>query len=335
MGTTVRWRGWRRWSGAFVVGASLWSVAVDSVIAQDHYTLLVTGASGGTGFQTQFDEWRATLVTALRNQPTFDDDHLVVLTETPGPGVGRASADGVRQALDKFAQRAMYDAVLYVVLIGHGSFDGVDAKFNLVGPDLEAAAWRTLLDGIPGQVVVVNTTSASFPFLSRLSGPNRIVVTATESTVQRYDTVFPQFFVEAFADLSADRDKNGRVSLLEAFDFASARVRQWYQQHGRLATERALLDDNGDGRGREAGQPGPDGSIAARLHLGAGSETPSLRADPLLRPLVTQRQILMRAIRDLLAVKSQMAEFDYLREVERLLVDLARVSREIRVRSRS
>ena len=331
----MRRRVWRSWWGALVVGASCWSVATAPALAQDHYTLLVTGASGGTGFQAQFDGWRATLVTALRNQPTFDDEHLVVLAETPGPGVGRASADGVRQALDKLAQRATYDAVLYVVLIGHGSFDGVDAKFNLVGPDLEASAWRRLLDGVPGQVVLVNTTSSSFPFLSQLSGPNRIVVTATESTVQRYDTIFPQFFVEAFADLSADRDKNGRVSLLEAFDFASARVRQWYQRHGRLATERALLDDNGDGRGREAGQPGPDGSIAARLHLGAGPETPSLRTDPLLRPLVTQRQTLLRAISELLAVRSQMAEGDYLREVERLLVDLARVSREIRVRSRS
>ena len=304
-------------------------------VAQDQYTLLVTGASGGATFKENHDRWRAALVTALRNRPVFDDDHLIVLAETPGPGIGRASRQGVRQALEQLAGRMGEDAVLYVVLIGHGSFDGIDAKFNLVGPDLEAEEWDALLSRVPGRLVFVNTTSASFPFLERLSGRGRTIVTATESAVQRYDTVFPEFFVEAFVEPAADRDKNGRVSILEAFEFASFGVRQWYRQRGRLATERALIDDNGDGRGTEAGQPGPDGLTAARLHLGAGLEEAEVVTDPRLAPLVARRQALRQAVDDLKAAKADMSEEMYLGDLERVLVELARVSRQIRLRASS
>ncbi len=298
--------------------------------AQGHYTLLVTGASGGSTFKENLDRWRATLIAALRDVPVFDDEHLIVLAETPGPGVGRASREGVRRAAEQLAGRMGEDAVLYVVLIGHGSFDGIDAKFNLVGPDLEAAEWDALLSRLPGRLVFVNTTSASFPFLERLAGRGRTIVTATESAVQRYDTVFPKFFVEAFVDLSADRDKDGRVSILEAFEFASAGVRQWYQQRGQLATERALIDDTGDGRGIEAGQSGPDGAIAAQLYLGAGAEENEVVTDPRLAPLVTRRRALRQAVDDLKAVKEDMSPALYSRDLERVLIELARVSRQIR-----
>ena len=300
--------------------------------AEDHYTLLVTGVSGGATFKENHDRWRAALVAALRDLPVFDDDHLIVLAETPGPGVGRASREGVRQAADQLAGRMGEDAVLFVVLIGHGSFDGIDAKFNLVGPDLEAGEWDALLSRLPGRLVFVNTTTASFPFLERLAGRGRTIVTATESAVQRYVTVFPEFFVKAFVDPAADRDKDGRVSILEAFEFASSGVRQWYQQRGRLATERALIDDNGDGRGVEAGQPGPDGQIAARLFLGAGLEEAAIVTDPRLVPLVARRAELRQAVEDVKAAKGEMSPEQYLGDLERLLVELARVSRQIRLR---
>ena len=304
-------------------------------VAQDQYTLLVTGASGGAEFKESHDRWRAALVTALRNLPAFDDDHLIALAETPGPRIGRASRAGVRQAVEQLAGRMGQNAVLYVVLIGHGSFDGIDAKFNLAGPDLEAAEWDALLSQLPGRLVFVNTTSASFPFLERLARRGRTIVTATESAVQRYDTVFPEFFVEALVEPEADGDKDGRVSILEAFEFASFGVRQWYQQRGQLATERALIDDNGDGRGKEAGQPGPDGLTAARLYLGAGLEEAEIATDPRLAPLVARRQELRQAVDDLKAASSDMTPEVYLRELERVLIELARVSRQIRLRASS
>ena len=311
------------------------SLGARPAVAQDQFTLLVTGASGGATFKENHDRWRAVLVTALRNLPAFDDDHLIALAETPGPGIGRASREGVRQAVQQLAGRMGEDAVLYVVLIGHGSFDGIDAKFNLAGPDLEAAEWDALLSRLPGRLVFVNTTSASFPFLERLAGRGRTIVTATESVVQRYDTVFPEFFVEAFVEPAADSDRDGRVSILEAFEFASFGVRQWYQQRGQLATERALIDDNGDGRGKEAGQPGQDGMTAARLYLGAGLEEAEVVTDPRLAPLVARRQALRQAVDDLKAAKANMSAEVYLGDLERVLIELARVSRQIRRASSS
>ena len=149
--------------------------------------------------------------------------------------------------------------MLFVVLIGHGTDDGVDARFNLVGPDLSAAEWRRLLDALPGRTVFVNTTASSLPFVRRLARDGRVVIAATAAPAQRYDTVFPRFFVEAVGATGSDADKDGRVSVWEAFVSASAQVRRWYQQEGRLATERAVLDDSGDGIGGDADRPGDDG----------------------------------------------------------------------------
>lgn len=328
----VRWRGdtWARRCGrAAVTVVGMVVLSRTAAVAQNQFTLLVTGASGGAAYATRHDEWRSTLVGALRNLPGFDDQYLEVLAETPGPGVGRATRDGVRQAIGRLVERMDGDDVLYVVMMGHGSFDGVDAKFNLVGPDVEAREWSTWLDQIPGRVVVVNTTSVSSPFIERLAGRRRTIVTATESTVQRYDTVFPEFFVAAHENGAGDADKNGLVSILEAFDYASQGVRRWYQERGRLATERALLEDSGDGRGREAGESGPDGLRAAGQFLGAGPVRTRAVADPLLVPLVARWEELIDRVLELRAAKEQMGSDRYLRELERLLVELAHLSRSL------
>ena len=141
---------------------------------------------------------------------------------------------------------------LWIVLIGHGTFDGREAKFNLRGPDvtdLELAEW---LAPIKRPVVVLDCTSASGPFLNRLSGENRVVVTATKSGHELNFARFGQYLAEAIADPRADLDKDGQVSLLEAFLTASSRVDEYYRTHSQLATEHALLDDNGDKLGTPA-----------------------------------------------------------------------------------
>ena len=314
-----------------VVGAVL--LATATADAADYYTLVVSGASGDPTYVETYDRWRQTLVMALRAQAGFRDDHLTVLAETPGPGVGRASREGVIQAVSDLRGRMTDESVLLVVLLGHGTYDGVDAKFNLVGPDLEARAWSRLLDDLPGHLVFVNTTAASFPFVQQLAQPGRVVITATESAVQRYDTVFPEFFVQALSEPSADSDKDGRVSVMECFAFASDEVRRWYQREGRLATERPLLDDTGDGVATEAGQRASDGILASRLYVEAGVEAPPVVSDPTLMPLVNRREELEDLVAGLRARKDAMARDAYQRELEQLLVDLARVSREIRRRT--
>jgi hypothetical protein len=221
--------------------------------------------------------------------------------------------------------------VVLVVLIGHGNLDANGAKFNLVGPDLDAAQWGGLLASLPGRLVFVNATGASFPFLEQLSGPNRIVITATDSTAQRFDTVFPELFVKAVDDPATDQDRNGRLSLWEVFTATSAAVRQYYEQRGQLATERALLDDNGDRVGREAGAPGQDGALARTTYLDA--DPVDAATDPEVAALLTRQRALEEQAEALKLRKPVMPPAQWEAQFEKLMIELARVSRAIRSRS--
>ncbi len=315
-----------------VLGLALVLTVSGVASADEYFTLIVSGAAGGAEYAERHERWRSTLIGAWRERADFRDDHLIVLAETPGPGVGRASREGVQQAIGALKTRMGDDAVLLVVLFGHGTFDGIDAKFNLVGPDLEAVEWRALLAPLPGHVIFVNTTAASFAFLDRMAGDRRVTIAATESPVQRYDTVFPEFFVGAFREPSSDRDKNGRISVWEAFAHASGEVRRWYQQQGRLATERPMLDDSGDGAGTEADGGGADGALAASLYVGAGVDRPAAAGDPALAPLVARRSALEAEVATWKAAKATMTTEQFETHLERLLIELAQLSREIRRR---
>ena len=143
--------------------------------------------------------------------------------------------------------------MIFVTLIGHGSFAGGTARFNLPGPDLSAADFNAMLQKLPTkQIVFVNTSSSSGPFVEALSGPGRTIVTATRNGAEQYATLFGGFFVDALTSDAADADKNKRVSVLEAFNYAKAEVARAYEREGLLATEHALLDDNGDKEGSQA-----------------------------------------------------------------------------------
>ena len=320
-------RGWRSAAAALVLLAA--PAASDG---RDYFTLIVSGASGGPEYAERHDRWRSAVAASLRAQPGFRDDHLLMLAETPGPGVGRATREGVRRALRELAPRMDEQSVLLVLLLGHGTFDGREARFNLVGPDLTAREWAALVDPLPGRLVFVNTTAASAPFLAALAKAGRIVVTATESPVQRYATVFPEFFARAFVDAAADFDRNGRVSVWEAFVHAGAGVRRWYQERGRLATERAILDDTGEGRGIDAGDG--EGVLragqAAAVYVGAGVDDVSTGGGAEMDRLAARRASLDVEVAELRAARESMPPERYAAELERLLLELARVSREMR-----
>ena len=307
-------------------------IATPSVPAEasERYALIVTGAHGEPGYADQYSRWRQSTVTALLEKLAFDETRITTLFEG-GDAAHEASAANVRRMLATFKSRLSADDVLFVFLIGHGSFDGVEAKFNLVGPDLTSADWSSLLKPIAGRVVMVDSTASSFPFIEHLSGPRRIVITATDSAAQRFDTVFPEFFIRALTDAAADIDKNGRVSVWEAFTAASMGVRRYYTQRGQLATERALLDDDGDGVGREAGGDGKDGSASSRLYFDleiAGSAP----TDEVLLGLLQKRAALQIDADDLKQRRQLMTPDEYAQEFEKLMLELARVTREIRKR---
>jgi hypothetical protein len=311
----------------------LLAMLASPVAAAERYAVVVTSPSGEAEFVDRFDQWRTTFVTLLRQRLGYPEDHIFVLAEEASFGVRSATGQQVRVVLDQIRQRAVPGDVVLVLLMGHGSiFEGDDAKFNLVGPDLTVDEWASLVKPIAGRVVFVNGTAGSAPFLRKLAGRDRIVVTATDTVAQRYATVFPEFFVRAFDDTAADADKNARVSIWEAFEYASARVKDWFGEQGRPATERALLDDTGDGVGREAGELGADGALARETYLqrdGAGAVT----GGPELERLMRRRKDLESQMAILNAGRSKLPPEKFESDLERLLLEIAEIDREIRSKS--
>jgi hypothetical protein len=306
---------------------------VPGAVAGERYALIVAGANGGLEYAAQYAAWTRDLAAVLADRMKIDKGRITMLSDAGDPASASTAAN-VRQHLGAVRRAMSRDDLLFIVLIGHGTYDGVDAKFNLVGTDLESAQWSELVAGLPGQVVIVNTSSASFPFLERLSGARRIVITATDSVAQRFDTVFPEFFIKAFQGDAADIDKNDRISIWEAFSAATSEVRRYYQRRGQLATERALLDDDGDGVGREAGGKGEDGSLASRTYL----DVPLPGAPPTdeaLVKLLQQRAAIEAELEELKVRRTFLRPNEYQQEFERLMIELARVGRDIRARIKS
>jgi hypothetical protein len=301
--------------------------------AGERYAVIVTGASGGEAYAQKYQRIRDAFTTTLREQFTYPADHVIVLAEEESAGVLKSTRENVQRVFTDLRKRVTKDDQLLVFLVGHGtSSDGEEAKFNLVGPDLSASEWADLVRSIPGRLVFVNTSGASFPFLRKLAGRGRVVLTATDSAAQQFETIFPELFVKAFNDDAADVDKNGRVSIWEAFTYASAAVRQSFEQKGQLPTERPLLDDTGAGVGREAQAPGTDGATARITYL---EPEPALQlpSDAALATLVKRRAALEAALEELKARKESMPPDQYDAELERVLTELARVSLQIRAKS--
>ena len=301
--------------------------------AQQRFALVVSGAPGGEDYATQYAAWTDTLRRTLVERMKFDPQRITALSETDDTEAS-ATADNIRRAIGSVRQQMSRDDLLFVFLVGHGTFDGVDAKFNLVGPDLEAAEWAALLKPLPGHVVVVNTTAGSFPFIERLSGPKRVVISATDSIAQRFDTIFAEYFVRAFEDESADLDKNARVSIWEAFASATAGVRRHYQQRGQLSTERSLLDDNGDGVGASASEQGDDGAQASRIYLDREQPGAAPTDEGLLK-LLQRKALLEGELEELKIRRAFLPADEYAREFERIITEYARVSSDVRKRTKT
>jgi hypothetical protein len=310
--------------------AVLVTIVAGTASAAERYALIVTGANGEPAYAAQFGEWRQAASVALVEKFGFDPAHVVTLFDG-GDAAHAATATAVRHTLDEFAAKMRRGDVLLILLMGHGSFDGAEAKFNLVGPDLTSAEWAALVKPLPGTLVFVNAAAASAPFLEHLAQPGRVVITATDSAAQRFDTVFPEYFLRGLSGPDADLDKNGRVSIWEAFAAASVGVKRYFTERGQLATERALLDDDGDGKGREAGGEGTDGPVAARLYLDP-DDPGAAPTDDVLLGLLQKRASLQVDAEDLRQRRVLMTPAEYQAEFERLMIELARVSRRIRER---
>ena len=299
--------------------------------AETRWAVIISGASGGEKYAEQMATWRSDLRTALVDRYGFKPEHVKILVDEAAKTGDRANTANVKSLFSEIKKSGSKEDFVLIVLLGHGTYDGDVAKFNLVGPDMTAKDWTDMLAGVQGRVALVNTTEASFPFLEALSSKGRVVITATHSAAQKYATVFPEYFVKAMKEASTDLDKNGRTSLYEVFASASAAVKQHFEQRGQLLTEHAVLDDNGDGKGRQAADEGPDGGIARLAYLDA--EIAADNANPELANLIKRRRALEAQAEEHKNLKGVMPDAEWNAQFEKLMLELAQVSAEIRKKS--
>jgi hypothetical protein len=283
--------------------------------------LIVNGAGGEAVYAKQFEEWTGQLSSVLSSRFGFGTKQLTVLKG--------ATAEDVKRTFTTLKTQLDADNVLFVFLIGHGSFDGKESKFNLVGPDLSASEYNSMLSSLPTRrVVVFNMSSASGEFIKSLSAKGRIVITATKSGQETNATRFTGFLISALNATDADTDQDGHTSVLEAFVYTNRLTADFYKQAGRLATEHAMFDDNGDGVGRE-NMEGGEGLLARATYLDSLS-VDEAAASAATGRLLKERTRLEGEIEQLIARKSSMAETEYETTLERLFIELAKVNRSIK-----
>lgn len=288
--------------------------------------IVVVGAAGTPEYAAHFARWAGLWEQACsRSHARFIPIGLAQSKD----GSDRAS---LQEVLVESVGTAP-PAAVWLVLIGHGTFDGRTARFNLRGPDISAGDLAEWLKPARGPVAVINTASSSAPFLKELSSPRRIVMTATKSGFEQNFARFGQYLAEAIIDLQADMDKDGQTSLLEAFLSASHAVGEFYSAAGRLATEHALLDDNGDALGTPAewfrgirpvrkarDDASLDGYRAHQYHLLQSPDETAM--PPELRARRDQLELQIVELRD---ARATLPDEEYFARLEPLLREIAQI----------
>jgi hypothetical protein len=287
--------------------------------------LVVVGAEGTEEYGKQFHQWASRWESAARQGQA---DFTAVGLESPGD---KSDRDLLQERLATLNQASIEP--VWLIFIGHGTFDGKTARFNLRGSDVTPAELAGWLNPIERPLVVVNCASASAPFLNELSAQNRVVITATRSGFEVNLTRFGDYLSSAIADPQADLDKDEQTSLLEAFLRAVAGVEEFYSSDARLATEHALIDDNGDRLGTPAdffqglravksAKEGAtlDGVRAAQIVL-----VKSAREDQLPAATRARRDELERNLASLREKKTKLSEDEYLKLIEPVLLELAQL----------
>jgi len=309
---------------------------VATLPAQTHL-VVVTGLGGEARYRDTFHAWAVELIDAAIERYGVPADNVTYLGASADRDTTRIAApstmENVERTLTDLALGAEPNAQVILILIGHGSARDGEPKLNLSGPDLTATHLARLLDAFPTQTIVVaNLASASGGFIPALSGPRRVIITATKSGTERNQARFGEFFVEAFAGGQADVDHDGTVSVLEAFTYARREVARTYSQEGTLLTEHALLDDNGDKTGSYEPDPTTtDGALARTITLGYSEAGPIAR-DQELVALYQKKRVIEQAIAALQRDKGRLEPTVYEQRLEEMLLDLAATNKTIRDR---
>lgn len=302
----------------------VFSALLPAQTASQTYAVIITGAGGEKEFADQFADISNRLAAGLR-KAGLAADHVTLL-----PADHARKEDVARVFLD-LATKARAADTLLVFLVGHGTYDGHDYKFNLTGPDPTAAEFRQWLDKVPaGKQVIVNSSASSGAATEVWSRAGRVVITATRNGQERNATVFMRFFAEALTDPAADMDKNGSVSVLEAYRFAEQHTAKFYESASRIATEHPMLDDNGDGKGVKDPSPqNGEGLLAATVPLVRYAAATARVDTPEARDLRAQKEKLENDIATLKYNKASLQESEYKQSLESLLLNLARTQQRL------
>jgi hypothetical protein len=312
-------------------------VPLASAGAQSH-VLVVTGIGGEARYSDQFFEIGKSFVESASVRHGVDPKAIVLLTEDPArePAIigGKSTRENVEKEIQRIAATARPGDHVVIALIGHGSSQGGEGKFNLPGLDLGATDYSRLLGQLSQQrVAFLNLSSGSGDFVGVLSAPNRVIITATKTGFERNESLFAKYFVDAFTQDVADADKDGRVSLYEAFDYGRRETIRFYEDDGRMLTEHAMLDDNGDKVGAHEPDPraeGKDGSYARSFFLGGRVAAGAAAGNPRLAALLQEKADIESALEKLRQAKATMDPAQYEQQLEKLLVDLANNAKLIR-----
>jgi hypothetical protein len=287
----------------------------------DTYFLTVAGLGGDPDYEREFRQLAADLDRTLKGP----DNHVYTLA---GNDASRAH---VVQTLEAIAGLAKPDDDFVLILIGHGSFDGIEYKFNLVGPDITAAALAALCNRIASKrQLIINTTSASGGSIGVLARRGRAVISATKSGTEKNATVFARYFVDALKDPTADLDKNEAITALEAFQYATGKTAEFYEAQKRLATEHAVFVDTAHGAPvRVASTEGGAGHFLASVVLVRLGADRTAANDPAKRGLLARKEQLERQIDTLKYQRAAMSAEDYKQQLKEALVQLARVQAQL------
>jgi hypothetical protein len=299
--------------------------------------VIVSGLGGEAKYSATFAAQAEGLVAALHDRFGLADSSIFWFGEdsvSRSPRFrGQSTKPNVERAIMAVAARAEPSSQFVLVLIGHGAGEGPETRIDIPGPDLDAKDFARLLAAFPTQrVAFINLTSASGDMIPTVAGANRVIITATKTAYERNESHFGQYLVDAFAKDGADMDKDGRVSLLEAFRYAALETKRFYDKGSLLQTEHAQLADGGakEGSGEPTGRAG-DGALARRFFLDGGKVTTlAAGGDPRLAALYAEEFTLQEQVDQLRSKKGQLTADAYDAALEPLLISLARKAREIR-----
>jgi hypothetical protein len=300
------------------------------------WAILIAGVSGDPELQNAYIKELSDLRSILEGPLGFPKNQIAVLAEDPSKNPAIVQHKSTREALQAVCRdlsvRVNKTDLVFVFIEGHGDYDGKVYKLNLVGPDPTADELASMLYSIPAErFIVVNATNCSGGSLPALSQKGKVVIAATKSGMEKNQAHLGQYFIDAFKDNAADSDKDGRVSMIEAFTYARRKVEEYYKDEGSMQTEHPVLDDNGDSQGENKPAPENGEGLLARTTFLDNGISGNTGAN-----LTSEQQKLAREAKDLEAqiealkyAKSGMSESDYEKKLEALLLRLAEINAKL------